>query len=123
MANGSQESEQWQGFVKEIKTNFDKSNEQLKSTVISQSKTQNVTINEIKASNAKIEASVAEIKASVSAKIEASNAEIKASVAAFQVCQDMSIAEIKTSQVNQEKQLASLEQMMQAILLSLKIEA
>ena len=39
MANGSQESEQWQGFVKEIKTNFDKSNELLKSTVIGQSKT------------------------------------------------------------------------------------
>ena len=108
MANGSQESEQWQGFVKEIKTNFDKSNEQLKSTVISQSKTQNVAITELKTSNSEIKASVAKIEVSV---------------AALQVRQDMSIAEIKTSQVNQEKQLASFEQMMQAILLSLKIDA
>ena len=43
------------------------------------------------------------------AKIEASNAEIKTSVAALQVRQDTYIAEIKTSQVKQEKQLASLE--------------
>ena len=101
MANGSQESEQWQGFVKEIKTNFDKSNEQLKSTVISQSKTQNVAITELKTSNSEIKASVAKIEVSV---------------AALQVRQDM-------SQVKQEIQLASLEQMMQAILLSLKVEA
>ena len=87
MANGSQESEQWQGFVKEIKTNFDKSNEQLKSTVISQSKTQNVTINEIKASNAKIEASVS----------------------ALQVRQDMSIAEIKTSDVESKESIAEIK--------------
>ena len=81
MANGSQESEQWQGFVKEIKTNFDKSNEQLKSTVVGQSKTQH-------------------------AELKASNAEIKTSVAALQVRQDTYIAEIKTSQVKQDKQLA-----------------
>ena len=38
-ANGSQESGQWQGFVKEIKNNFDKSFADLQSTVATQGKT------------------------------------------------------------------------------------
>jgi len=37
-AKGSQESGQWQGFVKEIKTNFDKSFADLQSTVATQDK-------------------------------------------------------------------------------------
>ena len=37
-ANGNQENGQWQGFVKEIKTNFDKSFADLQSTVATQDK-------------------------------------------------------------------------------------
>ena len=37
-ANSSQDSGQWQGFVKEIKTNFDKSFADLQSTVATQDK-------------------------------------------------------------------------------------
>ena len=38
-AYGSQESGQWQGFVKEIKTNFDKAFTTLQSTVATQGRT------------------------------------------------------------------------------------
>ena len=61
MANSSQESEQWQGFVKEIKNNFENFNTQLQATAT----TQKASITDIKNSVAKIEASVAKNEASV----------------------------------------------------------